>query len=81
MTKFEMTQKSIACHLDTAADRCHMLELTPATSKQCWFLAKLMFDAKCQPEEIDMCITNTHAMLTKSKASNWISRFLDEQNK
>lgn len=68
-------QKEIAKRLDNAAEIADMNELPPATSKQCWFLAKLILESKSF-EILDDYILNP---LTKSEASSWIEYFLENQ--
>ena len=72
------TQKEIAQHLDRAAQRCESVGGSAATSKQCWFLAKLLLDAGEDARDIDCGPANTQAMLTKSKASLFIDQLIKQ---
>lgn len=68
-----MSQKEIAGILDRAAARAAR---AAATSKQCWFLAGLMFKAGDEPRDIDLGISNSNAVLTSKNASFWIDSYL-----
>jgi len=67
-------QKEIANALDSAAARAEMVGAYGASSKQCWFLAKLLKDHGLDEEFVECGVCNTQAMLSKKKAS----RFIDE---
>lgn len=71
-----MTRKEIARMLDRAAARSTLVEATPATSKQCWYLAGLIEKAGDTPEGLGLDVTNTNAVLTARKASWWIDQYL-----
>lgn len=75
------TQKQICIALDTAASRADLIDREPASSKQCWFLAGLIFKAGEDASAIDMEISNTQAILTKKAASFWIDQYLTAQTK
>ena len=66
-------QKEIAQTLDTLANRAHQFGGVPATSKQCWFLAKLI-DAK----DLEWMLLDSSKALTKSEASRLIDSYLKE---
>ena len=76
MSQYE-AQKSIAYALDRAAARSCHVGRAPATDKQCWFLAKLLLDAGKDAAWVDCSLSNTNAVLTKSKASSYISDMLE----
>lgn len=69
-------QKHIAMALDRAAERCHQIEIEPATSKQCWFLAKLIAEAGGEAADVDCAITNSSALLSRKMASTYIDSYL-----
>ncbi len=60
-------QKGIAELLDAAAARAATLGKTPATSKQCWFLAGLI--AKTDDRHLEREAISSSFVLTKQKAS------------
>jgi hypothetical protein len=68
-------QRVLASFLDKAASHAEMIGRVPATSKQCWFIAGLILKTGDDGSE---WITNTSAMLTKSKASKLIESYLQE---
>ncbi|BAQ84372.1 hypothetical protein [uncultured Mediterranean phage uvMED] len=70
-----VTQKSICRILDTAASRCHSVDLEPASTKQCWYLAKLMLEAGDDGSEI---LLNTSFLLTKKEGSKLIKFHLND---
>lgn len=74
------TQKQIAQALDTAAQRAEFVDRTPATGKQCWFLAKLIMEAGKDADDVGCSLTNTQAVLTKRQASMYIEMYLEDQN-
>ena len=69
------TQKEIAMVLDAAAGRAHLVEATPASSKQVWFLAGLLMRAG--RDERDITDGNTNFILTSRKASFFIDLMLE----
>ena len=68
------TQKEISQTLDTCAARAEYVARTPATGKQCWFLAKLILDNGGDYSEF---LLNTSYVLTKKRASDLISGYLN----
>ena len=72
------TQKEIAQDLDRLADRADLVDATPATGKQCWYLAKLILEAG---DNAGDWTCDTNAVLTKKKASEWITFYLDQQKR
>jgi len=71
-----MTRKEIVEDLDYAARRAEMIEAAPATGKQCWYLAGLLADHGMTADDIECGVGTTNAVLTKSKASRYISELL-----
>ena len=69
-----VTQKSICRILDNAASRCHSVDLEPASTRQCWYLAKLMLDAGDDGNDI---LLNTSFLLTKREGSKLIEFYLN----
>ncbi|WP_319413957.1 hypothetical protein [uncultured Cohaesibacter sp.] len=70
MTKEEFTaQKSLANTLDRCAARADMVDASPATGKQCWYLAGLILKAG---EDGSEYVLNTSFVLTKREASHLI---------
>lgn len=67
-------QKEIAQSLDHYAARANNCGARPASSKQCWFLAKLMMDRGDNVEGITG--GNTNFVLTSARASVFISDYL-----
>lgn len=65
-------QKQIVISLDAAANR----SAWGASSKQTWFLARLMAQAGDEAKDIDCCISQSNATLSKKQASIWISDYL-----
>jgi hypothetical protein len=63
------TQKTIAIALDNAADRAADALYTPATGRQCWYLAKLMAD-------VGDTDTDAPELLTKRDATKLIDWYL-----
>ena len=74
------TQKSIVKDLDRAAGRAESVNQYGATSKQTWFLAKLILDAGLDAYAVDCGCTQTQAILTSKRASDWIKEFLKEKD-
>jgi len=73
-TKIEFSsQKSLAGWLDRCAARADIIDQTPATQKQCWFLAGLILRAG---ETGSDYITNTSYVMTKGRASTLIGGYL-----
>lgn len=74
-----MTQKQLAAYIDTAASRADMIDRTPATSKQCWFLAGLIIKANDSNDDgmINEFLTNSDYCLTKKEASRLIDSYLN----
>lgn len=70
------TQKDIAQALDHAAKRAETVGAAPATSKQCWFLAKLILETGKDAQDIGCGWSNTSAILTKRDASRYIDDYL-----
>lgn len=72
------TQKDIAQILDRAAARAHSVNASPATPKQCWFLAKLMLEDanKFGLQSLEITPTNTSQVLTSKRASCLIDMYL-----
>lgn len=75
MTDTEITQKSIARQLDRAAARARF----PATAKQVWFLAGLIFKAGKDADDINCGCLNSQATLCGRDASQWIDFYLNNQ--
>lgn len=71
-------QKTIARHLDIAADRCELVDRDPATRKQIWYLASLIAKDNGSAEDVNCALTRTQAMLTKRQASVWIDDYLKQ---
>ena len=69
-------QKTIASILDNAATRAETVGANPASSKQCWYLAKLIVDAGGDGSEY----LQSSEVMTKRKASGLIDFYLKEQN-
>ena len=67
-----MNHNQIAAILERAADRAEDLGYSPATEKQCWYLAGLMVTA----DDADDVILNTSLALTGHKASAMISGYI-----
>lgn len=72
----EITQKTIAKQLDRAAARSSY----PASAKQIWFLASLIFQAGKDADDINCGCLNSQAMLSGRDASQWINFYLTEVN-
>lgn len=70
-----MNQKEIAQALDRAAARAHSVNATPASSKQCWFIAGLMLKTGNE-HDIDDIIVDTSYVLTSRRASGMIEDYL-----
>lgn len=68
-----MSQKEIARTLDSAAARA---DRAPATTKQCWYLAGLLFKAGDEPRDLGLALSNSNAVLTSKQASFWIDQYL-----
>jgi hypothetical protein len=66
-------RKSLAAHLDRCAARAYSVDRTPATKKQCWFLAGLILDAGEDGAEY---VTDTSIVLTSREASFQIDNLL-----
>lgn len=73
------TRKDIARALDTAAARADMVDAEPATSKQCWFLAGLLAESGRDAQAVECGCTQTHSVLTKTRASREIEWLLAEK--
>lgn len=75
---FEYTQKQVAAILDCAAARAHSVNRTPASGKQCWFLAKLLIEdcVRRGRTELDSFVTSTSFVLTVKEASTLIDSCL-----
>lgn len=69
------TQKEIAMVLDAAAGRAHLVEATPASGKQVWFLAGLLMRAG--KDDLHITEGNTNFVLTSRKASFFIDLMLE----
>lgn len=63
-----MNQKEVAQILDRCAARAHSVGATPASGKQCWFLAGLLVKANAEADVNEM-IVNTSYVLTSRRAS------------
>jgi len=66
-----LNQKQVAQILDRCAARAHSVNATPASGKQCWFLAGLLVKANAEADVNDM-IVNTSYVLTSRRASSMI---------
>lgn len=66
-----MSQKTVCNTLESAAVRAEYTNQTPATSKQCWFLAGLIDE-----ETYNEILINSNYILTKGKASKMIDEYL-----
>ena len=71
-----ITHKTIARQLDRAAARSSY----PASPKQVWFLAGLIFKAGKDADDINCGCLNTQASLSGREASQWIDFYLNENN-
>lgn len=71
-----ITQKDIARVLDRAAERADSLDYAPATSKQCWFLAKLILESEAAEGEYNNMLLNNSMTLTRREASAWIDSYI-----
>jgi hypothetical protein len=70
-----MNQKTFSSILDTAACRAESVGLEPATSKQCWFLAKLLL---ADGDDGSDWVLDTSRILTKKQASTRISELVGD---
>ncbi len=68
-------QKEIASELDILAARCHQICATPATGKQCWFLASMI-----DRNDLDSMMLDSSKLLTKREASRLIDSYLKERS-
>ncbi len=73
-------RKEIAQKLDRAAARAGMIDATPATSKQCWYLAGLLAEAGLDADMVGCELTNTSAVLTCRAASGFIDMLLRDRS-
>lgn len=73
-----LTQKQITQTLDDCAARADMIDRTPATSKQRWFLAGLILKQGEEMAHRDYSnfLLNTSRVLTKGEASTLITEYL-----
>ncbi|MFQ5535624.1 MAG: hypothetical protein ACE5EM_12475 [Sphingomonadales bacterium] len=69
------TQQEIASALQTAANRANQVGARPASSRQVWYLAKLIADAGRDASDIGREITNSRATLTGPQASQYITDY------
>ncbi len=77
-----MTQAQLVKHLDSAARRASMINATPASSKQTWFLAGLLVkvSAKLNDESAVNEWLSSSAVLTLRDASKQIEIALSVLN-
>ena len=68
-----MTQKEVAAELDRQAALCYHIEVTPASGKQCWFLASLMVKAG---DNDPRAFLHSDTPLTSREASRVIDSYL-----
>lgn len=71
----ESTQKEIAQALDRCAARAEYVDATPATSRQCWFLAGLILKSGDKNWDREYLL-NTSKVLTKRSASRTIDFYI-----
>jgi hypothetical protein len=69
-----LNQKTVASFLDDAAARADRIGKEPASGKQCWFLAKLIFDADDRATYSEF--VNGGRALSKRQASSMIDGYL-----
>lgn len=74
-------QKEIAVELDRAASRADLVNAAPATAKQSWYLAGLLVQLGRDAAWVGCEITNSNAILTKKRASGYISDLLADVQK
>ena len=77
------TQKEVARSLDRMAERCIGRGKTPASGKQCWFLAKLLIeDARWAYHGLNSVHGgSTDYALSSAEASRLIGDLLADQKK
>ncbi|MCX8003339.1 MAG: hypothetical protein N2688_00025 [Burkholderiaceae bacterium] len=77
-------RKTLARKLDEAALNADLVEVEAATSKQCWFLAGLMTEARLTIDDLDLPRPlggpGTTPALSRRAASRLIDRLLAEKN-
>lgn len=71
-------RKEIVASLDLAARRAADAGISPATGKQCWFLAGLMGDAG---DDRRALWGDSDGMLSKKDASRFIDEYLAQAKK
>lgn len=75
MSKPVDPRKSIAQDLDTAAQRATIISRTPASQKQCWYLAGLLHARGLTANDVECGALNTQAVLCSGRASRMIDEF------
>jgi hypothetical protein len=73
-----VSQKEVAQALDIAAKRAYNCDATPASAKQCWFLASLFVRIGRGAEMRTHYLVSSHEVLTSRKASQLINQLLQE---
>ena len=75
-TTAEYTQKGIARRLDVLAAQVDYAGGTPASGRQCWFLAKLILENESERHITEMLYLDD-IRLTKREASSLIDTYLN----